>query len=221
MDRIRNRVMRTDFPKFFRKFIIVAVLAVIFSGAAAGIAFRAQIAEIVSYEKLTEVQDGRYDALDKGSKNPVSGHDMDKERGDWEDNIGRLKTSGITDPTAGAIIALCIFGLICLAASGVYWLTISAWLYQAAVRSGFHGFLWFLAALCGNLIAVILFVSVRSFLCEKCENCGKWQSRKNRYCICCGREMTVVCSYCKNLCAHGDAYCSACGGKLHNAEQND
>ena len=59
--------MRTDFPKFFRKFIIVAVLAVIFSGAAAGIAFRAQIAEIVSYEKLTEVQDGRYDALDKGS----------------------------------------------------------------------------------------------------------------------------------------------------------
>lgn len=97
------------------------MLAVIFSGAAAGIAFRAQIAEIVSYEKLTEVQDGRYDALDKGSKNPVSGHDMVKERGDWEDNIGRLKTSGITDPTAGAIIALCIFGLICLAASGVYW----------------------------------------------------------------------------------------------------
>lgn len=94
--------MRTDFPKFFRKFIIVAVLAVIFSGAAAGIAFRAQIAEIVSYEKLTEVQDGRYDVLDKGSKNLVSGHDMDKERGDWEDNIGRLKTSGITDPTAGA-----------------------------------------------------------------------------------------------------------------------
>jgi len=85
VDRIRNRVMRTDFPKFFRKFIIVAVLAVIFSGAAAGIAFRAQIAEIVSYEKLTEVQDGRYDALDKGSKNLVSGHDMDKERGGRSD----------------------------------------------------------------------------------------------------------------------------------------
>ena len=136
MDRIRNRVMRTDFPKFFRKFIIVAVLAVIFSGAAAGIAFRAQIAEIVSYEKLTEVQDGRYDVLDKGSKNLVSGHDMDKERGDWEDNIRRMKTSGITDPTAGAIIALCIFGLICLAASGVY--------FRLAVSGGCQErFSWF------------------------------------------------------------------------------
>lgn len=47
--------------------------------------------------------------LDKGSKNPVSGHDMDKERGDWEDNIGRLKTSGITDPTAGARLSRCVF----------------------------------------------------------------------------------------------------------------
>lgn len=197
------------------------MLAVIFSGAAAGIAFRAQIAEIVSYEKLTEVQDGRYDALDKGSKNPVSGHDMDKERGDWEDNIGRLKTSGITDPTAGADYRAVYFrtDLSC----GVRRLLADN--FRLAVSGGCQErFSWFSVvsgALCGNLIAVILFVSVRSFLCEKCENCGKWQSRKNRYCICCGREMTVVCSYCKTVCAYGDVYCSACGGKLRNAEQND
>lgn len=45
----------------------------------------------------------------KDLKNLVSGHDMDKERGDWEDNIGRLKTSGITDPTAGARLSRCVF----------------------------------------------------------------------------------------------------------------
>ncbi|WP_215532897.1 zinc ribbon domain-containing protein [Solibaculum mannosilyticum] len=134
---------------------------------------------------------------------------QERSRRDFED-------LPVTQPTAGAKITLGIFGMICLAAFGIYWLTVSAWLYQAADKIGFHGFLWFLLALIGNLFAVILFVLVRSILCSKCDGCGRWQDRKNKYCISCGTAMFDSCPDCEAIYRNGTLYCSNCGRKLYD-----
>lgn len=169
MDKIRNKVIQTNFPKFFRKMVMITVFAILLSGVATGIAFRTQITEVISYKHSMKIENQKVNGFDKKYGESVPDQSGEKGTDDQERYRRDFEDLPVTQPTVGAKITLGIFGLICLAAFGIYWLTVSAWLYQAADKIGFHGFLWLLLALIGNLFAVILFVSVRSILCSKCD----------------------------------------------------
>lgn len=203
MNKITSKIMNMNFPKFFRNFVVVAVIAALLGGIATAAAFRTQISEIMARERMEDM------AEQKGREIHQREDGIFKEHDDAFENLQ------LTRPSAGAKATLAIFGLICLAAAGIYWLTVAAWLYQAAENTGFHGFLWFLLALGGNLSAVILYLLVRSFLCEKCESCGRWQSRKHQYCAFCGGLMDEKCPACGSSCNRNARYCSSCGERLH------
>jgi hypothetical protein len=219
MNKLRNRIMQIHFAKFFRRFIIAAVLAVFVSGIAAGFAFRTQISEVISYVHSVKTEKQEYDTSGERRQALIADHEAGRSEFNREKHDDRFENIPITEPAAGAKIMLGIFGLLCLAVFGIYWMTVAAWLYQSAVRSGLHGLLWFLLALGGNVFAVILFLLVRSFLCEKCENCGKWQDRKHKFCVSCGAMMFDICPDCETACRSREAYCPGCGRKLHDGQK--
>lgn len=206
MSKLTNQIMKMDFPKFFRDFVIAAVIIVLLGGVVTAAAFRTQISEVIAYERTEDI------AEQEGRDTPEAEHDDSRE----EKHHGDFEDLPLTRPSRDAKATLAIFGLVCLAAFGIYWLTVSAWLYQAAENTGFHGFLWFLLALGGNLFAVILYLLVRSFLCEKCSSCGKWQSRKHQYCVFCGMMMYEKCPDCGSTCNRNAWYCTSCGKRLHD-----
>lgn len=209
MNGIGNRVMQTNFSKFFRRFIIAAIVAVLVSGIAAGVALRPQIHEIIAHEQ-TAVKTDTYDT----AQQQTFEWDDAQTPGDWNEHHAAWKELQLAEPTTGAKVAAGLFGVICVVVFAVYWLTIAAWLYQAAVNTGFHGFLWFLLALVGNLLAVILFLLLRSFLRKQCGSCGKWQSRWSDYCSACGARLTQTCPHCGATCTPNARYCHNCGKPL-------
>lgn len=203
MNTLKRKPM--NFPKFFRRFVIAAVAALLLGSIVTGAVFRAQISEVIAYAQAAETQ-----ALLPGSSHRQGGEHQEVDLGD-------LETLPMTPPSTGAKAVLAGFLLLCLVVFGIYWLTVSAWLYQAAVRTGFHGVLWFLLALAGNLAAVILFLVVRSFLCTRCEGCGRWQRRTHQYCMFCGTAMYDTCPDCKTLCEPDALCCHNCGKRLHSS----
>ena len=54
MDKIRNKVIQTNFPKFFREMVMITVFAILLSGVATGIAFRTQITEVIFLQAFNE-----------------------------------------------------------------------------------------------------------------------------------------------------------------------
>lgn len=217
MTQLKNKILRMNFAKFFRRFVIAAVLTVLVGGIATGIAFRTQISEAVTYARTVkaEMQKDGMENHEWPETLPGREHGGDA----WEGHIPHFSKDWITKPARGSKIVLAVFGLLCAAVLGVYWLTVAAWLYQSAEKAGLHGLLWFLLALGSNLFAVIFFLLIRSFLREKCAGCGKWQDRKNKFCVSCGAAMLTVCPDCETVCSRQDTYCSGCGRKLQDAEQ--
>lgn len=217
MTKLKNKILRMNFAKFFRRFVIATLLAVLVGGIATGIAFRTQISEAVTYVRSVKAEGQKDGAENHEWLENLHGHEHGGAA--WESHIPHFSRDLLTKPTKGAKIVLGVFGLLCVAAFGIYWLTVAAWLYQSAEKAGLHGLLWFLLALGSNLFAVILFLLIRSFLREKCAGCGKWQNRKNKFCVSCGAAMLTVCPGCETVCKTKDAYCSGCGRKLQDAEK--
>ena len=59
MEKIKNKVMKVDYSKFFKRFIPLAIIFLLLGGAVAGFILRTQISEVASYLNETEYVDGR------------------------------------------------------------------------------------------------------------------------------------------------------------------
>ncbi len=185
MTRVRETIMRQDFPALFKRFFLAAVAVVILGGAAVGLSLQKQIVELGGHLR--------------------GGMELE---GEFPEGLS------ITEPSVGAQVAFFIYGAVCLLLFLAYWLIVAAWLYQRAVVCGMHGLFWLLCGLWGNVFAAVVFVAIRSFTRQRCPECGKWQPVKSWYCSKCGTELKRSCAECGQTCGKEDQYCSRCGKPL-------
>ena len=220
MNKIKQKIMQTNFTKAFKRLLIAALCVAILGGGASVFLLRTQIGEIVSYARQEEMREDEKDSqtesggLHGEEKDGKEQHDKEaydkephgNEHGDLEDMITR--------PSTAAKAAVSITGLLCLLAGVAFWLLIAAWLYQSAVLSKMHGLIWFFLGLCGNLAAVVAFLLIRSLIRKKCDACGSYQTMKAQYCVQCGAVLTVKCPECGANNEKGNHYCHNCGSSL-------
>lgn len=204
MNKIREKVMQTNFTKALKQLIIVALCVAVLGGGASAFLLRTQIGEAVTYVQQEEKSGDEYDGQKEyGNWHGDNRERYDKERPDLE-NV-------ITRPSTAAKAAIGVTGMLCFLIGIVFWLLVAAWLYQAAVLAGMHGFLWLLLGLGGNVGAAVLFLLVRSLIREKCAACGSYQSVKAQYCTKCGAALSQKCPQCGAVCDKDDRFCHSCG----------
>ena len=129
MEKIKNKVMKVDYSKFFKRFIPLAIIFLLLGGAVAGFVLRTQISEVASYLNETEYVD----------VHEIQG----EEEGDGYKDIA------ITEPSEGADAFITIYVLILGALFCIYWLMTAACLYKSAHSSKMNGLFWLL---CGSLM---------------------------------------------------------------------
>lgn len=207
MNKIREKVMQTNFTKALKRLIIVAFCVAVLGGGASAFLLRTQIGEAVTYVQQEEKSGNEYDRRKEDGEwhgeNRENRERYDKEHPDLE--------NAITRPSTAAKAAVGITGILCFLIGVGFWLLVAAWLYQAAVLVGMHGFLWFLLGLGGNVGAAVLFLLVRSLIWKKCEACGSYQSVKAQYCTKCGAALSTKCPQCGAACGKDDRFCHNCG----------
>ncbi len=200
MDKLKNKVLEINFSKFFRRFASLVLVILLLGGIGAGILLRTQIYEGVTFvhQRATHSE-----GLSDGNE---------PHQRDFFEHLP------ITHPSFGAKLYLA--GLAGLAGLmfGVYWLALSLWLYREAAVSHMKGFLWFLAGLCFNLLAVGAFLLLREFIRKECPTCGTWLSGKAQFCIHCGQPLYAKCPACGKECDALEHFCPACGQALQETE---
>lgn len=199
MNKVKSLILKTDYKKFFLRFIIVSLILLILGAVLVGLAFRTQISESISYAQ-------------HGGQGEYGFHDHD-DLFDWD----WIDDMPLTRPSTGALVILGVFGLLCLLILVVYWLAVAAWLYKAAVGAGMNHLIWPLAGLLCNLCAVVAFLVIRSITRQKCTSCGHWQRKRAVYCENCGAKQQMNCPYCGASIQVGASYCPSCGKKLPDA----
>lgn len=209
---LKQKILKTDFPRFMKRFLLLSVLAVLLGGVVTGLCFRTQLSEGISYVRQREEDDAGAGGHDREE---TSGR-MDSERDDRHEHRDRdfLEKIPMTKPTRGAKCVLAAYGCLCVLLFAVYWLVSAAWLCQSAVRANMSGAMWLLAGLVGNLPAAVLFILVRECVRRRCPSCGRWLPKAARFCARCGRGQYVLCPACGEACGHADRYCSSCGHSL-------
>ena len=216
MQKLKSKILQMNFPKFFKGFLIVALVALLLGGVSLGVGFRTQISQVVSYARQAEPEKAQ-------PETDVQEHAVaeQKKQGEHRDHQEKdfLENAPITEPSFGAKLTLALFGLLYCLLFAVYWLMAAAWLYQAAVLAHTNGFVWLLAGLIGNVFAGVLFLLFRSITRKKCPACGKWLSSKAKYCVHCGEKLYVKCPACGKECRHEDQFCSACGHRLQETQE--
>lgn len=208
MNKIREKIMRTNFAKALKRLLILALCVAVLGGSVSVFLLRAQIGEAVTYvqqqeEKRGDENDGRREVEDWSKEDIKNRERYEKERPDWE--------NAITRPSAAAKAAIGITGILCLLIGISFWLFIAAWLYQAAALAGMHGFLWFLLGLGGNAGTAVIFLLARSLIRKKCESCESYQPVKAQYCTKCGAVLSVKCPHCGGIGGKNDQFCRDCG----------
>lgn len=207
MNKIREKIMQTNFTKALKRLIIAALCVAILGGGASAFLLRTQIGEAVTYIQQEE-------NLRNETNNPGETGDWYKADGyyrEQHDREHRDMENVITQPSTAAKATVGITGILCLVLGICFWVLVAAWLYQAAVRAGMHGFLWFLLGLGGNVGAAILFLLVRSLIRKKCEDCGSYQPVKAQFCAKCGAALSVQCPHCGSAGEKDDQFCHSCG----------
>ncbi len=207
MNKIREKVMRTNFIKALKRLIIVALCVAVLGGGLSAFLLRTQIGEAVTYVQQEEKSGNEYDR----QKEDGDWHQENRENRERQDKEHPDLENAITKPSTAAKAAVGITGMLCFLIGVGFWLLVAAWLYQAAVLAGMHGFLWFLLGLGGNVGAAVLFLLVRSLIRKKCEACGSYQSVKAQYCTKCGAALSQKCPQCGAVCGKGDKFCHSCG----------
>lgn len=224
--KIREKILGTDFSKFFKRFLPLAIVIILLGGLAVGFGLRSQIWETITYLQETEydrehdgkVRDGSRAVYEEEQQQaPASVRYHEQEHGDG-DFFEELPLQGIG---SGMKMALGIYGGICLLLFAVYWLAVAGWLYKAAVLSKMNGLLWLIIGLLGNVPAVLLFLMVRSLIRRKCPLCGCWQRTKTWFCTNCKAELNRNCPQCGKLCSADDKYCGRCGYLLDKTEAEE
>lgn len=193
MNTIKQKILKTDFKKFFRTFIPLTLILSLCGAAAAGLSLRPQISEDLSYDHMLDGQI-HHPGLD----------------GEWKDIFFA------SDPGMGVKILLLTLTVCFLLLMAVYWFSTAAALYKSAVSAGMNGPLWGAAALALNLAAVIIFIITRSFMRQRCPSCGKWQPIDFEYCSECGEHLVKKCRQCDCACGFGDKFCKNCGSLLND-----
>lgn len=228
MLKIHEKVMQINFAKRLKKLIVFMVCVIVLGGGLSAALLAPQIREAAGnahrWEQDKENQHENDDRDDEDKR-----RDGDKEQGSeerWDDGEGHeydeydvFDHMTITGQTIAALITAGMTGLIGSVLLFLIWLSIAAWLYQAAVQSGMNGLLWLAGGLAGNVFAVILFLIVRGFVRTKCPSCGSYQNIKTQYCTKCGAVLHETCADCGASCVAGDTFCNTCGKRLHEEEQ--
>lgn len=214
MNKLPARIMSMDFKRTARRFFVAALLIVVLGGAAAGVSFRTQIQEAITYHQTynndREAHQNQTQAQIWGNNDRHAAENGREHR--ENENDGFLHSASITEPSAGAKILLGVYGLLCLLIGISYWLLIAAWLYQAAEKCAMNGLLWTVLGILFNLAAVLAFVLLRSRK-PFCPGCGRHQDAAE-YCRFCGEPMRRKCGGCGAAAGIHDAYCSQCGKSL-------
>lgn len=207
MNKIREKIMQTNFAKALKRLIIAGVCVAVLGGGASAFLLRTQIGEAVTYVQQEEKSGNEYDS----QKGVGDWHGEDRENRERYDKERTDLENVITRPSTAAKAAIGITGILCFLIGIYFYLLIAAWLYQAAVLAGMHGFLWFLLGLGGNVGAAVLFLLVRSLIRKKCETCGSYQPVKAKHCTKCGAALSVTCPQCGAVCGKDDRFCHNCG----------
>lgn len=207
MNKIREKIMQTNFKKALKRLFIIALCVAVLGGGASAFLLRTQIGEVVTYVQQEEKSGNEYDR----QKEDVDWHGENRENREWYDKEHTDLENAITRPSTAAKAAVGITGMLCFLIGVGFWLLVAAWLYQAAVIAGMHGILWFLLGLGGNVGAAVLFLLVRSLIRKKCEACGSYQSVKAQYCTKCGAALSAKCPQCGEACGKDDRFCHNCG----------
>jgi hypothetical protein len=224
MNKLQARMLRMDFRRIAKQFVIIAVTFFLVSAVVIGLSCRTQIGEAINLHRQgVELTDDK----DRASfDNKEYHHDRENDRTKeniLSENEGQSKNAVTQDsnpitplPTATKIVLvviLAIGGLLGIA----YWVLIAMWLYQASVSVSMNGVVWLILGIFFNLCAVIAFFIIRSTRAA-CPVCGKRQD-KSGYCRFCGSKMQVLCSECGATIQNLDAYCHNCGASLRNSEE--
>lgn len=209
MEKLRQKIMQEDFLKLFKRWLVFALCVILLGGGFSAVMLQPQIHETAAAVKMMEQADKDREAGRAESLQNDLQKQNDREEHDSAEGLN------ITEPSVGAKITLGVTGLLGCLAGAAFWLLIAAWLYQRAVLSDMNGFFWGLLGLGGNVFAVIVFLTVRSFICRKCPFCGRWQ-RKSAFCHVCGRKLNQTCTACGADCEAGHLFCGSCGNKIEH-----
>ncbi len=118
---------------------------------------------------------------------------------------------------------LSLMGLFMLA----LWVAVIIWIYRDAENRGMNGLLWALLVFIGNLIALIVYLIIRSESNKErstqnkmiCPDCEKSIADQYAYCPYCGASVKSVCPACKTDVQKDWLVCPKCGEKLEKGEQ--
>jgi RNA polymerase subunit RPABC4/transcription elongation factor Spt4 len=118
------------------------------------------------------------------------------------------------------IINLTSFSLLSLAMM-ILWIAVIVWVYRDAERRGMNGVLWALLVFIGNIIALLIYLIVRSdsvppdaAAAQSCPECQKSVSPNHVFCPYCGTRLQAVCPSCEKPVDREWQVCPNCGKKL-------
>lgn len=224
MNEFQARILRMDFKKTAKQFIIIVLAFLLVSAVVIGLGCRTQIGEIISLHRQgVELMDEKDSESHDNSESHYSNENNDNSENSLSENVGQPKGTDVQEhqrlsplpmTTKSVLVVLFVIGGLL---GIVYWLLIAMWLYSAAVSVSMNGELWFVLGLIFNLCAVIAFIVLRSTR-TPCPVCGKRQD-KSGYCRFCGSKMQVLCGKCGAEIHNLDAYCHNCGAQLKNGEE--
>lgn len=115
------------------------------------------------------------------------------------------------------------FMFIPLLAIILFWLLISVWVYNDAERLGMSGLLWALLVFFGNIIALIIYLIVRSSTStgqpivaarKSCPNCQSPIQADFVVCPKCGTSLKSTCPNCQKNVQKDWKHCPYCGESL-------
>ena len=219
MNKLKNRIMKINFGKVAKWFIVISFVIVLAGSVTLGLAFRTQIGEVISYHQNHE--DGAIDEVqneneseaqnenDAQNTDALENDENEAENEHEHDHEDFLESAQFTEPSTGAKIILDVVGVLGFLIGIIYWFLIASWLYQAAEKSMMNGHIWAILGIFFNLAAVIAFLIARSFK-ALCPACGRRQNA-GEYCRFCGTAMNRKCSSCGGVLNSRDVYCPNCG----------
>lgn len=104
----------------------------------------------------------------------------------------------------------------------ILWLVLAFWVYKDAENRGLNGLLWALLVFIGNLIALIIYLIVRSErktsaaaggtpAKSACPSCGQDVASNFKFCPNCGRSVQTSCPACDKPVESSWKACPHCG----------
>lgn len=91
-------------------------------------------------------------------------------------------------PIGGKVFVIGTFIVSALLSLAIY-MIFALWLYHVATISAMTPLLWLTLGLIAPIFAQLLFLIVRSFICQKCPHCGKAIKNDDAFCSSCGQSL--------------------------------